>query len=226
MSVASLASPSASCAVGKRQELIPPPRRTRFPTSSPSRPSSSCARTAFQRGGSGRAMESLRTQARLGQSSRSRNCASSPTAARSRSTWPARRWRPSAARFCSISTPPSLGGMRSFPNRKSTRQPLARIGSLVPEGAGTGRDRARPSRRRSRRTGRCWSSIPSAAGALVNLGTIYYRQRKFAEAEKYYREAIDGRPRVPAGAIQPRQSLRRAGPVDGSAGALPPGARS
>jgi tetratricopeptide (TPR) repeat protein len=31
---------------------------------------------------------------------------------------------------------------------------------------------------------------PSAAGALVNLGTIYYRQKKFAEAEKYYGEAI------------------------------------
>lgn len=32
---------------------------------------------------------------------------------------------------------------------------------------------------------------PSAAGALVNLGTIYYRQRKFAEAETYYRQAIE-----------------------------------
>ena len=32
---------------------------------------------------------------------------------------------------------------------------------------------------------------PKAAGALVNLGTIYYRQRKFSEAEKYYGEAIE-----------------------------------
>jgi tetratricopeptide (TPR) repeat protein len=31
---------------------------------------------------------------------------------------------------------------------------------------------------------------PSAAGALVNLGTIYYRQRKFADAEKFYRQAV------------------------------------
>lgn len=31
---------------------------------------------------------------------------------------------------------------------------------------------------------------PSAAGALVNLGTIYYRQRNFAEAEKFYRDAV------------------------------------
>ncbi len=32
---------------------------------------------------------------------------------------------------------------------------------------------------------------PSAAGAWVNLGTIRYRQRKFAEAERYYRKAIE-----------------------------------
>ena len=32
---------------------------------------------------------------------------------------------------------------------------------------------------------------PKAAGALVNLGTIFYRQRKFGEAETYYREAIE-----------------------------------
>ena len=35
---------------------------------------------------------------------------------------------------------------------------------------------------------------PEAAGALVNLGTIYYRQRKFADAETYYREAIEADP--------------------------------
>jgi tetratricopeptide (TPR) repeat protein len=32
---------------------------------------------------------------------------------------------------------------------------------------------------------------PGAAGALVNLGTIYYRLRRFAEAETYYKEAIE-----------------------------------
>jgi tetratricopeptide (TPR) repeat protein len=32
---------------------------------------------------------------------------------------------------------------------------------------------------------------PGAAGALVNLGTIYYRLRKFAEAERYYAQAIE-----------------------------------
>jgi len=31
---------------------------------------------------------------------------------------------------------------------------------------------------------------PAAAGALVNLGTIYYRQRKYSEAEQHYERAI------------------------------------
>ncbi|HLK48706.1 MAG TPA: tetratricopeptide repeat protein [Bryobacteraceae bacterium] len=38
---------------------------------------------------------------------------------------------------------------------------------------------------------------PEAAGALVNLGTIYYRQRKFPEAERYYKEAITADPSYP-----------------------------
>ena len=38
---------------------------------------------------------------------------------------------------------------------------------------------------------------PGAAGALVNLGTIYYRLRKFPEAEKYYLAAIEADPGYP-----------------------------
>jgi tetratricopeptide (TPR) repeat protein len=38
---------------------------------------------------------------------------------------------------------------------------------------------------------------PGAAGALVNLGTIYYRLRKFGEAEKYYLAAIEADPAYP-----------------------------
>jgi tetratricopeptide (TPR) repeat protein len=38
---------------------------------------------------------------------------------------------------------------------------------------------------------------PGAAGALVNLGTIYYRMRKFADAEKYYLAAIEADPAYP-----------------------------
>jgi tetratricopeptide (TPR) repeat protein len=38
---------------------------------------------------------------------------------------------------------------------------------------------------------------PEAAVELVNLGTIYYRQRKFAEAERYYCAAIEADPAYP-----------------------------
>jgi tetratricopeptide (TPR) repeat protein len=38
---------------------------------------------------------------------------------------------------------------------------------------------------------------PGAAGALVNLGTIYYRLRKFDDAEKYYLDAIKADPDYP-----------------------------
>ena len=38
---------------------------------------------------------------------------------------------------------------------------------------------------------------PEAAGALVNLGTICYRQRKFVEAETYYRDAVSADPDYP-----------------------------
>ncbi|MCC6857144.1 MAG: tetratricopeptide repeat protein [Bryobacterales bacterium] len=36
---------------------------------------------------------------------------------------------------------------------------------------------------------------PSAAGALVNLGTIYYHQHKFKEAEEHYLRAVKADPR-------------------------------
>jgi tetratricopeptide (TPR) repeat protein len=38
---------------------------------------------------------------------------------------------------------------------------------------------------------------PQAAGALVNLGTIYYRERRFAEAEQYYKQAVNADPGYP-----------------------------
>ena len=38
---------------------------------------------------------------------------------------------------------------------------------------------------------------PYAAGALVNLGTLYYRMRKFADAESHYQRAIEADPKYP-----------------------------
>jgi tetratricopeptide (TPR) repeat protein len=38
---------------------------------------------------------------------------------------------------------------------------------------------------------------PRAAGAWVNLGTIYYRERRFREAEESYRKAVEADPGYP-----------------------------
>lgn len=38
---------------------------------------------------------------------------------------------------------------------------------------------------------------PFAAGALVNLGTLYYRMRKFSDAESHYHKAIEADPKYP-----------------------------
>jgi tetratricopeptide (TPR) repeat protein len=38
---------------------------------------------------------------------------------------------------------------------------------------------------------------PCAAGALVNLGTLYYRMRKFSDAEAHYQKAIEADPKYP-----------------------------
>jgi tetratricopeptide (TPR) repeat protein len=38
---------------------------------------------------------------------------------------------------------------------------------------------------------------PEAAGAMVNLGTIYYRMRKYPEAEAFYCDAVEADPSYP-----------------------------
>ena len=49
---------------------------------------------------------------------------------------------------------------------------------------------------------------PRSAGALVNLGTIYFNARDWKQAERYYLQALGGRSRIFAGAFRPGQSLR------------------
>jgi tetratricopeptide (TPR) repeat protein len=44
---------------------------------------------------------------------------------------------------------------------------------------------------------RAIAANPYAAGALVNLGTLYYRMRKFTEAEDHYQRAIHADPKYP-----------------------------
>jgi tetratricopeptide (TPR) repeat protein len=83
-----------------------------------------------------------------------------------------------------------LSGVRAFPDRKksATRMRESEVWfqkGLELEETGAPVEQAVDAYRK------VLELNPGAAGALVNLGTIYYRQRKFPEAEKYYREAID-----------------------------------
>ena len=108
----------------------------------------------------------------------------------------ARRWRLSAGRYCSTSTP------EDWPPSK-----VSLTKSALPFACGT----PKPGSKRgwiSRRSGapvdiaveayrKALEFNPEAAGALVNLGTICYRQRKFVEAETYYRDAVSADPDYP-----------------------------
>ena len=87
----------------------------------------------------------------------------------------------------------SLGGVRSFPDQKSTANRLKESEiwfqrGLELEETGAPIDEAIAAYRK------VLEFNPAAAGALVNLGTIFYRQRKFAEAEKFYVDAIAADP--------------------------------
>ena len=44
---------------------------------------------------------------------------------------------------------------------------------------------------------RAIAANPNAAGALVNLGTLYYRMRKFSDAEEHYHRAVQADPKYP-----------------------------
>jgi len=89
-----------------------------------------------------------------------------------------------------------IGGLMNFPGRKTalnrTREAeawfqrgleLEESGAAVEEAIGAYE--------------KALALNPTAAGALVNLGTIYYRQRRFADAETYYRDAIAADPGYP-----------------------------
>ena len=83
-----------------------------------------------------------------------------------------------------------LGGVRAFPERKKSATRMRESEAWFQKGleleeTGAPVDEAIDAYRK------VLELNPGAAGALVNLGTIFYRQRKFADAEKYYREAIE-----------------------------------
>jgi tetratricopeptide (TPR) repeat protein len=87
----------------------------------------------------------------------------------------------------------ALGGVKEFPDRKRGQDSLLESESWFQKGleleeTGAPPDHAVEAYKKA------IESNPRAAGALVNLGTIYYRLKKFGEAEKYYLEAIEADP--------------------------------
>jgi tetratricopeptide (TPR) repeat protein len=84
----------------------------------------------------------------------------------------------------------AVGGLRSFPERKRPANLLRESEAWFHRGLEL-EETGAPVELAIEAYQRVLQLNPSAAGALVNLGTIFYRQRKFADAETYYRQAIE-----------------------------------
>ena len=85
-----------------------------------------------------------------------------------------------------------LGGVKSFPERKRAAGPSrARESEAWFQKGLELEETGAPVEQAVEAYQKVLELNPSAAGALVNLGTIYYRQRKFKDAENYYRKAIE-----------------------------------
>jgi len=82
-----------------------------------------------------------------------------------------------------------MGGLRSFPERRRPANLLRESETWFQRGLEL-EETGAPVEMAIEAYERVLELNPSAAGALVNLGTIFYRQRKFTEAENYYRQAI------------------------------------
>jgi len=89
-----------------------------------------------------------------------------------------------------------LGGVRSFPARKHSVNRTRESEQWFQRGLDL-EETGAPIEMAVEAYQKVLELNPSAAGALVNLGTIYYRQRKFAEAERYYKQAISADPTYP-----------------------------
>lgn len=90
----------------------------------------------------------------------------------------------------------SLGDVKTFPERKRSVNRLHESEAWFQKGLEL-EETGAPVAQAIEAYRKVLELNPEAAGALVNLGTIYYRQRRFAEAERYYREAIEADPAYP-----------------------------
>jgi len=89
-----------------------------------------------------------------------------------------------------------LGGLRSFPERKRNANQARESEEWFQRGLEL-EETGAPVEQAVEAYQKVLELNSSAAGALVNLGTIYYRQRRFDQAERYYVRAIEADPRYP-----------------------------
>ncbi|HLH16222.1 MAG TPA: tetratricopeptide repeat protein [Bryobacteraceae bacterium] len=90
----------------------------------------------------------------------------------------------------------SLGDVKAFPERKRAAERLRESEAWFQKGLEL-EETGAPVSQAIEAYLKVIELNPSAAGALVNLGTIYYRQRRYAEAEKYYARATEADPGYP-----------------------------
>jgi tetratricopeptide (TPR) repeat protein len=90
----------------------------------------------------------------------------------------------------------TLGGLKAFPERKRSVNRIRESESWFQKGLEL-EETGAPVSQAIEAYRKVLELNPEAAGALVNLGTIYYRQRKFSEAEQYYRQAVEADPSYP-----------------------------
>jgi tetratricopeptide (TPR) repeat protein len=89
-----------------------------------------------------------------------------------------------------------LGGVKSFPDRKRTVNRTREAESWFQKGLDL-EETGAPIEQAIEAYRQVLELNPGAAGALVNLGTIHYRQHQFPQAERYYMEAIVADPSYP-----------------------------
>jgi tetratricopeptide (TPR) repeat protein len=89
-----------------------------------------------------------------------------------------------------------LGGIAEFPERKGSRNRMRESEAWFQKGLDT-EEAGAPVELAIEAYRKALELNPAAAGALVNLGTIYYRQKNFVEAEKHYVQAVLADPGYP-----------------------------
>lgn len=89
-----------------------------------------------------------------------------------------------------------LGALTEFPDRKGSRNRMRESEAWFQKGLDT-EETGAPVELAIEAYRKALELNPAAAGALVNLGTIFYRQRNFVEAERHYVQAVAADPAYP-----------------------------